>query len=75
MSRPENQNRNAKNDLTFTVRLTLHKDLQDLKTPNRQVREDGRKKFYIWRIIMKAVTFYFNNLGPTQSLHRFVLSY
>ena len=30
---------------------------------------------YIWISIMKAVTFYFSNLEPTQSLHRFVLPF
>ena len=60
---------NAKNDVTCTIRLALH---QILKTPHRQVRESGSKRFYIWRNIMKAVAFYFRNLEPTQSLHRFV---
>ena len=70
----------AKNDVTSTVRLASPQDLQDLanlkeKTPNRQVREGGSKRFYIWRSIMKALTFYFRNLEPTQNLHRFILPF
>ena len=68
---------NGKNDVTSTVRLALHQNLQDLilKTPNRQVREGGSKRFYTWRIIMKAVAFYFRNLELTQNLRRFVLPF
>ena len=68
---------NTKNDVTSTVKLALHQDLQDLvlKTSNRQVKEDGIKRFYLWRSIMKAVTFYFRNLESTQSIRRFVLPF
>ena len=74
MSRLENKKNNAKNEVTSTVKLALHQDLQDLvlEPPKRQVREGGSKRFYIWRNMIKAITFYFRNLEPAQSLHRFV---
>ena len=33
------------------------------------------KKGYIWRDIMKAVTFYFKNLEPNLCVYRFVLDF
>ena len=52
---------NTKNGVTSTIKLALHKDLT-LKTPKIEQESDyggGSKKNYIWRSIMKAVTFYF----------------
>ena len=52
----------AKNGVTSTVSLALHKDLI-LKTPKREVKKEVKveesEKSYTWRDIMKAVTFYF----------------
>ena len=52
----------AKYGVTSTVSLTLHKDLT-LKTPKRDAKNKGKfegsEKSYIWRDIMKTVTFYF----------------
>ena len=46
------------------------------KIPNRQVVREGRsKRFHMWRSIMKALTFYFRNLKPTQYFHRFILPF
>ena len=54
--------KNAKNGVTFTVSVALHKELI-LKTPKTEVKKEveveGSEKSYIWRDIMNAVTFYF----------------
>ena len=54
------ETKNAKNGVTSTLYLALYKDII-LKTPKREVKLERYKwkKSYIWRDIMKAVTFYF----------------
>ena len=50
---------NAKNGITSTVNLALHRDLI-LKTPREKLDQtDGSEKNYIWRDIMKAATFFY----------------
>ena len=38
-------------------------------------QRDGSGRSYKWRDIMKAVTFYFQNLQPNLCLYRFVLAF
>ena len=61
MSRPEKSKQ-------ITRKMPLHQT-------DKSEKNGGSKKSYIWKSIMKPVSFYFRNLESTHSLHRSVLPF
>ena len=64
-----------KNGVTSTVTLTLQEYFFLRYQRGKLDYSDGSKKSYIWKDVMKAVTFYFENLEPTACLYRFGLAF
>ena len=78
MSRHENQNKKRKHwcyvyrKFGITQRFNVDDPKGEVK---KEVEVDGGEKSYIWRDIMKALTFYFYILQPNLCLYRFALAF
>ena len=79
VSRHENQNKKRKKWRSVYRKFDITQifNIEDAKAKRevKYIRVTEIKKGYIWRTIMKAVTFYFYNLEPTSCLSRSVSAF